>query len=117
MSGFGFPGPTVSALQIAKASLNETHNHLDDGFERGYFSEHDRERLQRLAGRAIKAAIRLIVYLQNCDGRTWKRRIPRRPAETLTPREISRRPEPFEPEPLEPPEPPEPVVTRSTPRP
>ena len=31
-------------LEIARGSLTETHNHLRDGLERGYFSESDQAR-------------------------------------------------------------------------
>jgi four helix bundle protein len=76
--GFGRFNPVDFArfLEIAKGSLMETHNHARDGFERGYFTEEQRERLCRLAGRAIKAAIPLIRYLQSCAAarkRTRKR--------------------------------------------
>jgi len=66
--GFGRfnPGDFARFLEIAKGSLMETHNHARDGYERGYFTEEQRERLCRLAGRAIKAAIPLIRYLQSC---------------------------------------------------
>ena len=65
--GFGRfnPGEFAHFLEIAKGSLMETHLHARDGCERGYFSEKQRERLCRLAGRTIKAAIPLIRYLKS----------------------------------------------------
>jgi four helix bundle protein len=68
VEGFGrfSPGDFARFLEIAKGSLMETHNHVRDGFERGYFTEEERGRLCRLAGRAIKAAIPFIRYLQSC---------------------------------------------------
>jgi len=64
--GFGRfqPADFARFLEIAKASLTETHHHLRDGRDRGYFSESDCVRLSKLAGRAAKAAIALIRYLR-----------------------------------------------------
>ena len=64
--GFGRFNPADFArfLQIAKGSLTETHHHLRDGGDRGYFSPDDVARLSKLAGRAAKAAVVLIAYLR-----------------------------------------------------
>jgi four helix bundle protein len=64
--GFGRFNPADFAryLEIAKGSLTETHQHLRDGRDRGYFSEPDCARLSKLTGRAAKAAISLIRYLR-----------------------------------------------------
>jgi four helix bundle protein len=57
-------------LEIANGSLTETHNHLRDGRDRGYFNADDHERLSRLAARAAKATIRLIQYLRSGRNRS-----------------------------------------------
>jgi four helix bundle protein len=69
--GFGAFKPKVFAqfARIARRSLVETRNHLQDGRSRGYFSDADEERLRRLALRAQKATTRLIKYLDSCKGR------------------------------------------------
>ena len=56
--GFGrfHPADFARFVEIAKASLTETHHHLRDGHDRGYFSEPDCARLSKLTGRAAKAA-------------------------------------------------------------
>ena len=63
--GFGRLSDTEFAwfMRTARASLMETDSSLSDGLARGYFSEADTIRLQRLARRATKAATRLILYL------------------------------------------------------
>jgi four helix bundle protein len=65
--GFGrfLPADHARFLRIAKASLMETHNSARAGFNKGYFSEKDKDRMQRLCGRAGKAAIGLIRYLES----------------------------------------------------
>ena len=66
--GFGRYRPAEFArfLIIARGSLVETHHHLRDGRDRGYFTPEDVDRLQRLAGRAIKGTTRLVRYLKSC---------------------------------------------------
>src|SRR5215471_5133676 len=56
--GFGRFRPLehVNFLRIAKSSLFETHNSARTGFNRGYFSAKDTDRMQRLCGRSGKAA-------------------------------------------------------------
>lgn len=49
---------------VAKASLAETLNHLQDGFEERYFSTELFERMNRLAVRALKACTGLLRHLQ-----------------------------------------------------
>ena len=65
--GFGRFRPAEHAhfLRIAKSSLMETHSSARTGFNRGYFSAADTDRLQRLCGRSGKAATRLIRYLES----------------------------------------------------
>ncbi len=72
--GFGRFRPTEFAhfLQIAKASLVETHNHLQDGLDLGYLSEHEWVALKSLAERSIGATTKLIVYLRGCDGSRFR---------------------------------------------
>ena len=59
------PGDFARFLEIARASLTETHHHLRDGHDRGYFTPADRDRLQLLIGRAAKATTRLLLYLRS----------------------------------------------------
>jgi len=47
-------------LSYAKASLDETKNHVYDGHESGYFSEQERDRLISLLKRTIGGINRLI---------------------------------------------------------
>ena len=84
--GFGrfLPAQHANFLRFAKASLFETHNCARAGFNKGYFSEKDKDRMQRLCGRSGKAATELIVYLESQippsqRAKRGKRRKPRRP--------------------------------------
>jgi four helix bundle protein len=52
-------------LDIARGSLTETHSHLQDGFDRGYFTDLDHARLSLLAGRTAIGITRLIRYLRS----------------------------------------------------
>ena len=65
--GFGrfLPAQHANFLRIAKSSLFETHNCARAGFNKGYFSEKDKDRMQRLCGRSGKAATELILYLES----------------------------------------------------
>jgi len=67
--GFGrfLPADFARFLRIARASLTETHHHLRDGRDRGYFTEGDHARLSLLAGRAAIATTRLIRYLKTAS--------------------------------------------------
>jgi four helix bundle protein len=50
-------------LGFAKASILETHNHVGDGCDSGYWSATDGDRVQALAVRASDATTGLIGYL------------------------------------------------------
>ena len=51
-------------LEIAKASLDETENHLADGLESGQFASADYEVAQSLVRRITVAMTRLMSYLR-----------------------------------------------------
>jgi four helix bundle protein len=51
-------------LEIAKASLDETENHLADGLESGQFTRADYEIAQALVKRITVAMMRLMGYLR-----------------------------------------------------
>ena len=111
--GFGWydPKPNKRHVSIAKASLDETRNHILEGFKRRHFSETDRDELLNLQKRAMVATRRYLLYLRSCNAapepkpkdrrNNQNRQNPQNP-QNLEPPE----PEPLEPlEPLEPPEP------------
>jgi four helix bundle protein len=64
--GFGrYNHPEMAQfLGFAKASIVETHNHLCDGCDSGYWSATDSERVQALADRAAACTTGLISYLK-----------------------------------------------------
>jgi four helix bundle protein len=53
--------------RIAKASLVETHNHLNDGIVRKYWTAADAERFLTLATLAVRATTGWIRYLEASD--------------------------------------------------
>jgi four helix bundle protein len=63
--------------RVAKASLVETQNHLDDGVDRRHWSPQQSKPLQDLADRAIGACARLLAYLDSTDAPHCRQR--RRP--------------------------------------
>ena len=73
--GFGrfWPAEHANFLRIAKSSLMETHSSARSGFNRGYFSAKDTDRMQRLCGRSGKAATRLVRYLESLTPRKRER--------------------------------------------
>ena len=87
--GFGWfePAPNARHVSIAKASLEETRNHLIDGFKRQYFSDAEYRELQMLAKRALIATTRYLRYLRSCksaprpDNRRPGTNEPKEPAE------------------------------------
>jgi four helix bundle protein len=52
-------------LGFAKASIEETHNHVGDGCDSGYWPKTDGDRVQALAVRAAAATTGLIGYLSH----------------------------------------------------
>jgi four helix bundle protein len=52
-------------LGFAKASIVETHNHVGDGCDSGYWPKTDGDRVQGLADRAAAATTGLIGYLSH----------------------------------------------------
>jgi four helix bundle protein len=58
------PAEFAHFLEIARASLTETDNHLKDGLDLRYVSKEECANICRLADRAIGATTRLIVYLK-----------------------------------------------------
>jgi four helix bundle protein len=69
--GFGYFNPRQFAkyARIARGSLLETLNHLQDGRRRGYFPARDLDELVRLTGRTIAAVTSLLRYLDSCKGK------------------------------------------------
>jgi len=57
--------PFAHYLDGAYASLGETLDQIDDGHERGYFSEDQQVEMRRLARRAMKANRGLAAWLRN----------------------------------------------------
>jgi four helix bundle protein len=66
--GFGWyePRPNSRHVSIAKASLEETKNHILDAFKRHYVDAAEREELLSLARRALGATRRYLLYLKSC---------------------------------------------------
>jgi len=66
--GFGWydPKPNKRHVSIAKASLEETRNHILDAFKSKYIDRAERDDLLRLARRAIGATRRYLLYLKSC---------------------------------------------------
>jgi four helix bundle protein len=65
--GFGHyvHGEAARYARIAKASLDETRNHLLDGVDRKHWTKADAEPLLLLAGRATGATTRWLAYLRS----------------------------------------------------
>lgn len=66
--GFGLyePGPNRRHVMIAKGSLEETKNHILEGFKRRYIQEKERDELMLLARRAVGATRNYHRYLKSC---------------------------------------------------
>ncbi|HZT75474.1 MAG TPA: four helix bundle protein [Vicinamibacterales bacterium] len=74
--GFGYYDHPQFAqhLRIAKASLNETHNHLKDGVDRRYWAESDIAPLLELANHAAGKCVRLEEYLSSTQApKSWRK--------------------------------------------
>ena len=83
--GWGRFNPKENAqyCRTAKASLDETKNHLRHGHTEKYFDEGDFNEAMTLARRARGATVGLIRYLESCKGRLpWDP--PRTPRHTQT---------------------------------
>jgi four helix bundle protein len=50
-------------LRFAKSSLEETKTHVADGYESGYFTDRDTDRMLTLARRTLGGVTRLMTYL------------------------------------------------------
>ena len=59
---------------VARSSLGETKNHLEDGRKRGYFSAEEFQRLFNLASWAMGTTTNLHTYLRSCvaKGKKWQ---------------------------------------------
>lgn len=66
--GFGWydPKPNARHVSIAKASLEETKNHVLDGYKRRHFNRTERDELLGLVERALTATRRYLRYLKSC---------------------------------------------------
>jgi len=97
------PSEFAYFMNIARASLGETQNHLLHGKELKYFSEKDFKELWRLTCRALKAANSLHAYLRKESHkktgheRTSDTEKGNRPAKCGEPREPEEPQEPEEP--------------------
>ena len=69
--GFGafYPREFARLARIARRSLTETRNHLQDAREQKYFPEKEIRELIHLTFRAQKATTGLIKYLDSCKGK------------------------------------------------
>jgi four helix bundle protein len=65
------PGEFSQFLSYAKASLDETRNHIEDGFESGYFTAEERDELLALLGRTIGAIRGFMRYLASPAAKRW----------------------------------------------
>jgi four helix bundle protein len=66
--GFGYYTPTQNAryVTIARASLQETLNHVLDAAQRGYINGDERNAILRLNKRALGATGSYLSYLKSC---------------------------------------------------
>jgi four helix bundle protein len=60
--------------RVAKSSELETHNHLGDGVDRGFWTAAEAERIQRLASRTVGATTKWLLYLTSTDAPGGKSR-------------------------------------------
>lgn len=73
--GFGrfHPRENAGFVQIAKASLTETQNHLLHGKRRGCWKADDYTNAWRLSCRTMKAIVPYLLYLEGCNGEVPER--------------------------------------------
>lgn len=107
--GFGryYPNDNANYVRWAKASLDETQNHLLHGDKEQYFTRQDFDKAWKLSKRALGATTRYLQYLERCG-----RNIPGQPPRdgkrrNDPPKEDGNNPESPNPEPQNP-EPPNP---------
>ena len=65
------PAEILQFLGYAKASVDETHNHLIDGRDSGYFSANETQQLLDLIGRITRALLRWMAYLDSPAARDF----------------------------------------------
>jgi four helix bundle protein len=63
------PSENLHFLSYAKASLDETKNHIDDGLESQYFSDKEHAELFTLAQRTLAAVSALMRYLESPEAK------------------------------------------------
>ncbi len=63
-----YPNENAPYVRIAKASIDETQNHLLAGKERRYFTIEDFDKAWNLSKRARGATLRYLQYLESCEG-------------------------------------------------
>jgi len=78
-------------LSYAKASIDETKNHIYDGHESGYFNDDERHRLLTLVDRTLAALSQLMRYLESPEAkRAYKELCKRRGTSPYSPRNPNR---------------------------
>lgn len=70
-------GDFINYLVMARASLGEASDQIDDGRDCGYFSAAQRDQMIRILKRAMAANRELRKYLENCREATKRERIKR----------------------------------------
>jgi four helix bundle protein len=71
------PNEFRNFLSYAKASIDETKNHVRDGFESGYFTQEDADRILTLVKRTLGAIRGLMRYLESPEAAAAFERIRR----------------------------------------
>ncbi|HVL65964.1 MAG TPA: four helix bundle protein [Vicinamibacterales bacterium] len=69
--GFGryFPKENAAFVRVAKASLLETRNYLQEGRTKRYWHPEQFSRAWRLSCRVLKAIVPYLLYLESCAGK------------------------------------------------
>ena len=65
------PSEILPFLSYAKASTDETANHVADGVESGYFTQEDAEKIFNLIDRLIPALLKWMRYLESPAARRF----------------------------------------------